>query len=155
LAEPPNGWIKNILRFRQFSMRGRPLKISAPMCGFLERPRSIEQAGNWAIPARPASSGMKQMKSLFATTLSLLALAAAVPAQASARTSISGSVPTFVLPGTFNDCPGCVEEFSRTVRDENYSNLSSFSVYAMADYGVLKASASVSGMNAWAARPRW
>ena len=28
LAEPPNGWIKNVLGFRQFSMRGLP-KVQA------------------------------------------------------------------------------------------------------------------------------
>jgi len=83
------------------------------------------------------------MKSMFATALSLLVLTAAVPAQAGVRTSIYGWAATAKVPEDPSQCPGCVKEFSRTVtRSENTNTLK---VYAMADYGVLKGSATASG----------
>jgi len=95
--------------------------------------------------------GENQMKSLFATTLSLLLLIAMTPVQASVSATISaghtGQNKSYSLPATTMNCAGCVNsvEHSGTFSNSYSSGEVTVKAYAMADYGVLKSLTAVSG----------
>jgi hypothetical protein len=106
------------------------------------------------LPGRLVAMGLIgeiQMKSLFATTLSLLLLIATTPAQASVSATIAAGHTDqnkpYSLPATTMNCAGCVNsvEHSGAFSNAYSSGEVTVKTYAMADYGVLKSLTAVSG----------
>lgn len=92
------------------------------------------------------------MDSSFATTLSLLALIATAPAQASVSTTILAAQNTYSMPGITTSCAGCVNSLEHSETYSGYDTYGETTVkaYAMADYGVLESSSTVIGAGNWA-----